>query len=36
MEAAALKSAIRENLVESRVPMLLCYDVLLQYLNTLP
>jgi ATP-dependent Lhr-like helicase len=35
MEAAALKSAIDENLVESRVPMLFCYDVLLQYLNTI-
>lgn len=34
-EAAALKSAIGENLIESRVPMLLCYDVLIQYLNTL-
>jgi ATP-dependent Lhr-like helicase len=35
MEAAALKSAIRENLIESRPPMMLCYDVLLQYLNTI-
>ena len=35
MEAAALKSAIKENLVESREPKLLCYDVLIQYLNTL-
>ncbi len=35
MEAAALKAAIRGNLVESRPPMLLCYDVLLQYLNTI-
>ncbi|MBL7739544.1 MAG: ligase-associated DNA damage response DEXH box helicase [Chitinophagaceae bacterium] len=34
-EAAALKNAIRENIIESRVPMLLCYDVLIQYLNTL-
>jgi ATP-dependent Lhr-like helicase len=34
-EAAALKKAISENLIESRVPMLLCYDVLIQYLNTL-
>jgi ATP-dependent Lhr-like helicase len=34
-EAAALKSAIAENIIESRVPMLLCYDVLVQYLNTL-
>ncbi len=35
VEAAALKSAIAENLIESRQPMLLCYDVLIQYLNTL-
>ncbi len=35
MEAAALKSAINESLIESRPPMMLCYDVLLQYLNTI-
>lgn len=35
MEAAALKEAIAEQLIESRPPLLLCYDVLLQYLNTL-
>ncbi len=35
VEAAALKSAIKENLIESREPKLLCYDVLIQYLNTL-
>ncbi|HEX5655056.1 MAG TPA: helicase-related protein, partial [Chitinophagaceae bacterium] len=35
VEAAALKSAIEENLIESRTPMLLCFDVLIQYLNTL-
>ena len=35
IEAAALKSAIKEELIESRVPMLLCYDVLLQWLCTL-
>ena len=35
MEAAALKSAMDENLIESRPPMMLCYDVLLQYLNTI-
>jgi len=35
IEAAALKNAIAENFIESRVPMLLCYDVLIQYLNTL-
>ncbi|MGH2564309.1 MAG: DNA ligase-associated DEXH box helicase, partial [Ginsengibacter sp.] len=31
----ALKKAIAENIIESRVPMLLCYDVLIQYLSTL-
>ncbi|HVT86334.1 MAG TPA: ligase-associated DNA damage response DEXH box helicase [Chitinophagaceae bacterium] len=35
MEAAALKKAIAENVIESRAPMLLCYDVLIQYLSTL-
>ena len=35
VEAAALKSAIKENIIESREPKLLCYDVLIQYLNTL-
>ena len=35
MEAAALKSAIEENIIESREPMMLCYDVLIQYLSTL-
>ncbi|NOT52436.1 MAG: ligase-associated DNA damage response DEXH box helicase [Chitinophagaceae bacterium] len=35
MEAAALKSAIKENVIESREPKLLCYDVLIQYLDTL-
>ena len=35
VEAAALKSAIKENLVESRQPMLLCFDVLIQFMNTL-
>jgi ATP-dependent Lhr-like helicase len=35
MEAAALKSAMAESLIESRPPMMLCYDVLLQYLNTI-
>jgi ATP-dependent helicase Lhr and Lhr-like helicase len=34
-EAAALKKAIAENLIESREPLLLCYDVLIQYLSTL-
>jgi len=35
VEAAALKSAMNEGLIESREPMLLCYDVLIQYLCTL-
>lgn len=34
-EAAALKQAIQEKVIESRPPMLLCFDVLIQYLNTL-
>ena len=35
VEAAALKQAIKEQLIESRVPMLLCYDVLIQFCCTL-
>jgi ATP-dependent Lhr-like helicase len=35
VEAAALKQAIVEELVESREPMMLCFDVLIQYLGTL-
>lgn len=35
MEASALKMAIAEQMIESRVPQVLCYDVLLQYLNTI-
>ncbi|MCG2614220.1 ligase-associated DNA damage response DEXH box helicase [Terrimonas sp. NA20] len=35
VEAAALKQAISEQLIESRDPMLLCFDVLVQYLCTL-
>ncbi|MCU7548364.1 ligase-associated DNA damage response DEXH box helicase [Chitinophagaceae bacterium LB-8] len=35
VEAAALKSAIEEEFIESREPMILCYDVLIQYLCTL-
>ncbi|HYE54059.1 MAG TPA: ligase-associated DNA damage response DEXH box helicase [Chitinophagaceae bacterium] len=35
VEAAALKDAIAETFIESREPMLLCYDVLVQYLCTL-
>ncbi len=35
VEAAALKYAVREQLIESRIPMLLCFDVLIQYCCTL-
>lgn len=35
VEASALKTAIKSNLIESREPMLLCFDVLIQYLCTL-
>ena len=35
VEAAALKQAIKENLIESREPMMLCFDVLIQYLCTI-
>lgn len=35
MEAAALQAAMEEELIESRQPMLLCFDVLIQYLSTL-
>jgi ATP-dependent Lhr-like helicase len=35
VEVAALKSAIAENYIENRDPMLLCYDVLIQFLCTL-
>ncbi|CAL1516668.1 ligase-associated DNA damage response DEXH box helicase [Chitinophaga sp. MM2321] len=35
VEAAALKAAMEEDLVESRMPVLLAYDVLLQYLMSL-
>ncbi len=35
VEAAALKSAVAETIIESREPLLLCYDVLVQYLCTL-
>jgi ATP-dependent helicase Lhr and Lhr-like helicase len=35
VEAAALKNAVEENIIESREPMLLCFDVLIQYLCTL-
>lgn len=35
VEAAAIKQAIKEELIESREPMALCFDVLVQYLCTL-
>ncbi len=35
VEAAALKKAVEENFIESKPPLLLCYDVLVQYLCTL-
>src|SRR5258705_13131753 len=35
VEAAALKEATKLNFIESREPRILCYDVLIQYLNTL-
>ena len=35
VEAAALKTAMKEQVIESRQPMLLCFDVLIQYLGTL-
>ncbi len=35
VEAAALKTAMKQNFIESRQPMILCFDVLIQYLGTL-
>ena len=35
VEAAALKNAVEENFIESREPMILCFDVLVQFLCTL-
>ncbi len=35
LEVAALKEAIRQSAIESREPLLLCFDVLLQFLCTL-
>jgi ATP-dependent helicase Lhr and Lhr-like helicase len=35
VEAAALKDAVKINLIESRQPRMMCYDVLIQYLSTL-
>jgi ATP-dependent Lhr-like helicase len=35
VEAAALKEGIRRDLIEQRQPLMLCFDVLIQYLCTL-
>lgn len=35
IEVAALKEAIKKNAIESRDPLVLCYDVLIQFLVTL-
>ncbi len=35
IEAAALKNAVAEHTIESRDPLFLCYDVLIQYMCTL-
>lgn len=35
LEAAALKTAVEENIVESRIPVVRAFDVLIQYLVTL-
>ncbi|OQP51309.1 DNA ligase-associated DEXH box helicase [Niastella yeongjuensis] len=35
VEAAALKNAVEETFIESKEPMMLCFDVLIQYLSTL-
>jgi ATP-dependent helicase Lhr and Lhr-like helicase len=35
VEAAALKMAMKEKVIESREPMVLCFDVLIQFLGTL-
>jgi ATP-dependent Lhr-like helicase len=35
VEAAALKNAVDQNFIESKPPLLLCFDVLIQYLCTL-
>jgi ATP-dependent helicase Lhr and Lhr-like helicase len=35
VEAAALKQAVEENFIESKIPQLLCFDVLIQYLCTI-
>ena len=35
IESAALQQALKEHIIESKEPMLLCFDVLIQYLCTL-
>ena len=35
VEAAALKEAMAQNFIESRLPLVMCFDVLIQYLCTL-
>jgi ATP-dependent Lhr-like helicase len=35
VEVAALKDAMEQNYIESKEPMMLCFDVLIQYLCTL-
>lgn len=35
VEAAALKQAIKDKTIESREPMVLCFDVLIQFMGTL-
>lgn len=35
VEAAALRAAINDGVIESKIPLLLCFDVLIQYLCTL-
>ena len=35
VEAAALKEALAQQLIESRVPLVMCFDVLIQFLCTL-
>ncbi len=35
VEAAALKQAMKDQTIESREPMMLCFDVLIQFLGTL-
>lgn len=35
VESSALRRAVKENIIEDRTPYLHCWDVLIQYLNTL-